>query len=269
MKLATIEGMWKTEPAPASLTIFGLPDSEKKEMRYEVKVPWVLGLIATRSFSEKMPGIDELVARAEARIKNGLTAYDALERLKTNRNDRTAREQLSAAGGDLGYALLLKRYVGDPRKADAATIAKAAGDTAPSVAPLFWAFRIMVALGFYFVFLTGAAFWFASHRDFSRGWLLRLMMVSLPLPWVAAELGWVVAEYGRQPWAIDGILPTFLGVSSTSAAQVIFSFAGFVLFYSALLMVDVMLMRKYLVMGPVAALGLAPAPTEPATIGAG
>src|SRR5207302_9871764 len=110
--------------------------------------------------------IDELVAGAEARIKNGLTAYDALERLKTNRNDRTAREQLSAAGGDLGYALLLKRYVGDPRKADAATIAKAAGDTAPSVAPLFWAFRIMAALGFYFVFLTGAAFWFASHRDF-------------------------------------------------------------------------------------------------------
>ena len=91
---------------------------------------------------------------------------------------------------------------------------------------MFWTFRIMVGLGFYFILLFAAAFWYASHRDFSPTWLLRLMMMSLPLPWVAAELGWFVAEYGRQPWAIDGILPTFLAVSSLSAAQVLFTLAG-------------------------------------------
>jgi cytochrome d ubiquinol oxidase subunit I len=84
-----------------------------------------------------------------------------------------------------------------------------------------------------------------------------LTLWSLPLPWIAAELGWVVAEYGRQPWAIDGVLPTFLAASSVSAAQVLFTLAGFVVFYSSLLVVDIVLMRKYIRMGPVQALGLA------------
>jgi cytochrome d ubiquinol oxidase subunit I len=161
---------------------------------------------------------------------------------------------------DLGYALLLKRYVADPRKADAATIAKAAEDTVPGVVPLFWTFRIMVGLGFYFIALFAAAFWYTSKLDFSRTWLLRLLLWSLPLPWVAAELGWFVAEYGRQPWAIDGVLPTFLASSSVSSAQVLFTLAGFVLFYSSLAVVDLILMRKYVLMGPVEALGPSPAP---------
>lgn len=266
MKLAAMEAMWKTEPAPAALTIFGIPDSEKRVTNYEIKIPWVLGLIGTRSFSGKLEGIDDLLDRAETRIKNGLLAYDALEKLKKNRGDTALRKELDLRVADLGHALLLKKYVDDPRKADAAMIKKAALDTLPKVGPLFWTFRIMVGLGFFFIFLTGAAFWYASKRDFSRPWLLKLMMVSLPLPWIAAEMGWFVAEYGRQPWAIDGILPTFLGVSSLSAAQVIFTLTGFVVFYSALLIVDIMLMRKYIVMGPAAALGLVAASTKPAAV---
>ena len=256
MKLAAIEGMWKTEAAPAGLTIFGIPDSKNKEVRDAIKIPWVLGVIATRSFNQQMPGIDDLVAHAQVRIKNGLKAYDALERLKQNRDDKAARDQLNATARDLGYALLLKRYVADPRKADAATIAKAAQDTVPNVGWLFWCFRVMVGLGFYFILLTAAVFLFTSRRDFGRRWLLRLMVISLPLPWIAAELGWVVAEYGRQPWAIDGVLPTFLASSSLSTAQVLFTLAGFVLFYSALLIIDLTLMSKYVRMGPVEALGL-------------
>jgi cytochrome d ubiquinol oxidase subunit I len=73
---------------------------------------------------------------------------------------------------------------------------------------------------------------------------------------IAAELGWIVAEYGRQPWAIDGVLPTFLAVSSVSTAQVLFTLTGFVLFYSSLLVVDIVLMLRYIRMGPVGALGL-------------
>lgn len=266
MKLATMEAMWKTEPAPAGLTIFGIPDAEKRQIEYEIKIPWLLGVISTRSFNRQIDGIDDLVARAQVRIKNGLNAYDALERLKLNRADQQASAQLKASVGDLGHALLLKRYVADPRKADTATIAKAAADTVPSVVPLFLSFRIMVALGFYFILLTGAAFWFASKRDFERRWLLKLMLWSLPLPWIAAELGWFIAEYGRQPWAIDGVLPTFLAASSLSAAQVLFTLAGFILFYSVLLVIDVVLMRKYVQMGPVKALGLSQGAGRPAAV---
>lgn len=109
----------------------------------------------------------------------------------------------------------------------------------------------MVALGFFFILLFAAAFYLASkHRLDRHRWFLRLAFLSLPLPWVAAELGWIVAEYGRQPWAIDGLLPTFLGVSTTSAANVWMSLIGFVLFYTLLAVVDVYLMLRVVRRGP-------------------
>ncbi|MGV7216041.1 cytochrome ubiquinol oxidase subunit I [Bradyrhizobium sp. UFLA05-112] len=256
MKLAVIEAMWQTEPAPAGFYVFGIPDTANSRVGYGVKIPWALGIIATRSLDQQVAGINDLVQHAETRIRNGLIAYDALERLKQNRSDRQAAEELRDQSSDLGYALLLKRHVADPRTADPSTIAKAAADTVPNISPLFWSFRIMVGLGFYFIVLFALIFWNASHRNFSRLWLLRLMLWSLPLPWIAAELGWIVAEYGRQPWAIDGVLPTFLAASSVSSAQVLFTLAGFVLFYSSLLVVDIVLMRKYIRMGPVEAVGL-------------
>jgi cytochrome d ubiquinol oxidase subunit I len=254
MKLAAMEAMWHTEPAPAPFTLFAMPDPATQQNHYQIQIPWALGLIATRSLNTPVLGIDDLVKTAQTRIRSGLVAYDAVERLKANRTDTAARADLTAHVKDLGYALLLKRYIADPRKADDATIAKAAGDTVPGVLPLFWSFRIMVGLGFYFIFMFAAAFWYTSKLDFSRRWLLRMFLWSLPLPWVSAEFGWFVAEYGRQPWAIDGVLPTFLASSSVSVAQVLFTLSGFVLFYSSLLVVDVMLMRRYVRMGPVEAL---------------
>jgi cytochrome bd ubiquinol oxidase subunit I len=266
MKLAAIEGMWQTEPAPAGFTIVGIPNSARQQVDYGIRIPWMLGIIATRSFDQQIPGINDLVAHAQERIRNGLIAYNALERLKANRDDAQAATQLRDRAGDLGYALLLKRYVSDPRTADAATIAKAAADTVPSVGTMFWSFRLMVGLGFYFILLFALIFWDASHRNFSRRWLQHVMLWSFPLPWIAAELGWVVAEHGRQPWAIDGVLPTFLAVSSVSAGQVLFTLAGFVLFYSSLLVVDVILMRKYILMGPVRALAPSGATLRPSAV---
>ena len=151
MKLAAIEGMWKTEPAPAGFNLFGIPDAAQHRVDLDIKIPWALGIIATRSFDEQIPGIDDLVARNAQRIRSGLLAYDALEKFKANRTDSQARAQLRDHAADLGYALLLKRYVDDPRTADDATIAKAAASTVPDIGTLFFSFRIMVALGFYFI----------------------------------------------------------------------------------------------------------------------
>jgi len=108
----------------------------------------------------------------------------------------------------------------------------------------------MVALGFYFIALFAIAFYLSSKRRCGRPWFLRLCMLSLPLPWIAAELGWIVAEYGRQPWIIDGVMPTFVGVSGVPASNVAASLAAFVLFYSALAIVDVTLLIKYIRKGP-------------------
>jgi cytochrome d ubiquinol oxidase subunit I len=264
MKMAAIEAMWETEPAPASFTVFGIPDVENRTTHYALQIPWVMGLIGTRSIDKPIPGINNLVEETKGKIGNGLQAYDAMLVLREDKDNAQARAILAAHDKDLGYALLLKRLIEDPRKATPADVQKAAESTIPNVPVLFWSFRIMVACGFYFIALFAYSFWLASKRRLDqKRWYLRLALWSLPLPWIAAELGWIVAEYGRQPWAIEGILPTSLGVSSVSAGQVWTSLAGFVLFYTVLAVIDVALMLKFARKGP-DGLGIWPAaPREP------
>jgi cytochrome d ubiquinol oxidase subunit I len=251
MKVAAMEATWHTDPAPAPLTIFGLPDQKERVTHARVQVPWVLGLIATRSISQPVPGISELVDQAKERIRQGIEAYTAVQRLRQNSRDEAARRVLDARQADLGYAMLLRRYVDDPAKATDAQIDEAAWATVPDVPTLFWSFRLMVGLGFYFIALFAMMFYVAARRQLDRRrWLLRLAFYSLPLPWIAAEVGWVVAEYGRQPWIIEGVLPTFLAASPVPVANVWISLLGFVLFYTVLLVVDLYLMIKYARLGP-------------------
>jgi cytochrome bd ubiquinol oxidase subunit I len=256
MKIAAIEAMWNTEPAPASFTVFGIPDLKTHTTQYEVKVPWALGLIATRSADTPVPGINNLVELAKARIKNGIVAYDALAKLKKDRTNVELRHTLDEHVLDLGYALLLKRFRPDVQNATPHEIDLAAASTVPDVPVLFWSFRFMVGIGFYFIALFALAFWLAAKRRLDTyPAFLRLAIWTLPLPWIAAELGWIVAEYGRQPWVIEGVLPTALGVSSTAAGNVLFSLLGFVVFYSSLAVADVYLMVKYIRLGPDQTLG--------------
>jgi len=251
MKIAAIEAMWDTEPAPASFTIVGLPDMASKTTHYSVQIPWVMGLIATRSADKPVPGISELVAGARKDIEDGLIAYRALAALKQQPNDPSLQQALDAHVANLGYALLLKAIRPDIENATPQQIAAAADSTIPNVPVLFWSFRIMVGLGLWFIALFTASFWLSAKRQLDRYRLyLWAALLTLPLPWVAAELGWIVAEYGRQPWVIVGVLPTALGVSSTSAGNVLFSLLGFALFYSALLMADFYLLLKYVRLGP-------------------
>jgi cytochrome d ubiquinol oxidase subunit I len=266
MKLAAIEAMWKTEPAPASFTVFGWPDQKQHVTHFAIRIPWVMGLIGTRSLDTKILGINDLVDIAAKRIRDGMIAYGALQKLRADRNDTAAKALFEKHGKNLGYALLLRRYIADPTKATDAQVKRAANDTVPSVPTLFWSFRVMVGLGFFFILLFGWAFWEATRQRYGGKWFRRIALLSLPLPWVAAELGWIVAEHGRQPWAIDGVLPTFMGASSVPVATVVLSLGAFILFYSALLVADVFLMVKYVRKGPVEALGLAerPPPGGPA-----
>jgi cytochrome bd ubiquinol oxidase subunit I len=266
MKVAAIEAEWHTQSAPAAFTLVGLPSMKDRDTKLEVKIPYVLGIIATRSLDTPVLGIDDLVARAKARIENGMVAYDALVRLKADRSSEAMRNRLEEHVSDLGYALLLKRFRPDVQNATPDQIEAAAQSTVPDVPVLFWSFRFMVGLGFFFILLFATSYWLAHRQSFEKyRWYLWIAALSLPLPWIAAELGWVVAEYGRQPWVIDGVLPTALGVSSTVAGNVLFSLIGFVLFYSTLAVADVFLMVKYVRLGPEGAIGkaiVAPAAAE-------
>ena len=140
---------------------------------------------------------------------------------------------------DLGFAFLLKKYVDDPRQATEEQIVAASNDTVPQVAPLFWAFRIMVALGFGFIATMAYLFWRSSFRGmkYPRP-ALWLAVVMIPAPWIAAEMGWFVAEFGRQPWTVDGVLPTAMSVSALSITEVALTLAGFITFYTILFIID-------------------------------
>jgi len=252
MKLAAIEAAWHTQPAPAGITLFGLPDLQTRTTRYAVEVPWVLGLIATHSLDTQVTGMSELVLSAQERIESGLHGYDALQTLKHTPQDPAARAMFALHGRDIGYALLLKRYVDDPRQATPQQIQQASWDTVPNVPLMFWSFRVMAGLGFFFIALFGTAFVLCSMRRFDQRWFLRLAAFALPLPWVSTELGWVIAELGRQPWAIDGVLPTALASSTLSRAELWTTLIGFTLIYGALAVIEFGLIVRTVRRGPFA-----------------
>jgi len=251
VKLAVIEAEWNTEPAPAGITVFGLPNDKLERTDYAIKIPYVLGLIATRSADEPVTGIKDLKKQHEVRIRNGMLDYAALTRLKSGDTSEQARDDFSRVKADLGYGLLLKKYTPNVVDATPQQIGMAVNDTIPKVAPLFWSFRVMVALGLLFLFTFAMSFYFLIRKRLAhQRWLLKLAVFSIPLPWVAVELGWVVAEYGRQPWTIAGILPTHLSASTLQPSSLYFSLAGFIGFYTALLIIEMFLMVKYIKLGP-------------------
>ncbi len=250
MKLAALEAMWRTEPAPAGLTAVGIPSMKDRETKYALHLPYVLGLIATRTIDKPVAGIFELVATAESRIESGVIAYDALEKVKANPNDPAARGVFELHRRDLGYGLLLKRHVADPRQATAEQIQQAAWDTVPNVPLMFWSFRVMAGIGFAMIALFATAFVLCTLRRHETRWFLRLAVLALPLPWLAAEFGWVLAEMGRQPWAVEGVLPTFLGASSLTVPQLWATIVGFTVFYGALAVVEVGLILHAIKKGP-------------------
>ena len=260
MKLAAIEAMWKTEPAPAAFTAFGFPDQEARETHYAIHIPWAMGLIGTRSLTTEIPGIDKLEEQAKNHIREGIKAYDALMKIRAakpatpgeaSQDVATARTSFEDIGHELGYALLLKRYVDDPRQATEEQIAQAARDTIPNVPTLFWSFRIMVGLGMFFILLMTVFFWLSARRKLDRyPMLLRIAVFAIPLPWVAIELGWVVAEFGRQPWVIEGVLPTAAAVSNLGAVSVLITLLGFAAIYTALIVIEMSLMVKAIRKGP-------------------
>ena len=109
----------------------------------------------------------------------------------------------------------------------------------------------MVGAGLFMLVVFVLAFWQSTqHRSAEKKWLLRLAMFSIPLPWIAAECGWIVAEYGRQPWTIGGILPTELSVSNLVVGDVWSSLVAIVLFYTALFVIELYLMIHFVRKGP-------------------
>lgn len=250
-KLAAIEAEWDTEPAPAAFTVYGIPSNDDAETADAIKIPYLLGLIATRSLDTQVTGLKDLMKGHEVRIRNGMIAYGYLQQLRTGADTPENRARFAEHKADLGYGLLLKRYTENPAEATEAQIQQAIKDSIPEVAPIFWAFRVMVGAGVWMLLLMVLGFWFNARRTIqNHRWLLWLFVLSIPVPWLAAETGWFVAEFGRQPWAIGEVLPTAIAASSLTATDLRISLTGFLVFYTILFLIEMFLMFKFGRMGP-------------------
>lgn len=250
-KLAAIEAEWETQPAPASFTLFGLPDQATQENRYAVQIPWLLGLIATRSIDKPVTGLKDLMAQHEVRIRNGMKAYTLLNELRSGSQDPAVRDAFNSHKQDLGYGLLLKRYTDNVADATEAQIKQATQDSIPRVAPLYFAFRIMVLCGVLLLGIITLSFWSVIRNRVGKNrWLLKAALFGIPLPWIAVESGWFVAEYGRQPWAIGEILPTAVANSSLNVGDLLFSMILICGLYTLFLVAEMYLMFKFARLGP-------------------
>jgi len=121
----------------------------------------------------------------------------------------------------------------------------------PFIPVNFWAFRIMVGLGCLFILFFAVVLFLRYKKDITRfRWLHIVAIVLVPLAYIASESGWLVAEFGRQPWTIQDMLPVGASVSDIGAGSVALTFFIFLFLFTTMLAVELNIMFKQIKKGP-------------------
>jgi cytochrome d ubiquinol oxidase subunit I len=256
-KIAAIEGLWHTSTPPsAPWLIAALPNDATQSNAFEIGIPYVLTPLVAHSFTTPIPGLIDLEAASAPKILNGIKAINALQQYGLT-HDAASLATFQQYESDMGYGFLAQKNAPNQdltqiTPANQATILQQTEqDTIPNVFVTFWAFRIMMGLGFYFAVLFAfAAFYSLKNEIEKHPMLLKLSVWSIPLPILACEFGWITAEAGRQPWSVFGWLPTFQAASSHAVGYMIFSLIGFALLYSTFIAAELYLMFKFARLGP-------------------
>jgi len=252
-KLVAMEALWTAEEAPMSFNVIAFPSQAEQRNTFAIQVPAVLSLLVTHSLDGTVPAADELEAAARDRIRNGIPAVQAMERLSADPHDAEALAQFNEHSRDVGYGFLVQRYApdGDVSRVTENDIAQAGRDAIPDVWIVFWSFRVMVGFGLLMLAYTVlATLMTLSGRVERIRWFQMASVAMIAVPFLACEAGWLVAEVGRQPWSVYEILPTWLSASTHSETYMIFSLGGFVLLYTIFAVVEIFLMLYFIRKGP-------------------
>ena len=257
MKLAAMEGLYLGKTG-AGLIAFGILNPHKISYKdsinpylFKVEIPSLLSLLAYRDANAFVPGIKNILdggyptsngialsfkekqTRGKAAIQS-LANYQKAVLKKDTTAAKLHKAQLKANYAQFGYGYIDK-----------------AEKMIPSVPTIFYSFHIMVALGFYFIALFALILFFIYKKNIEKlNWLLWLSLLSIPLGYLAGELGWAVAEVGRQPWAIQDVLPLNAAISNISTASVKITFFLFLILFTALLVAEIRIMLKQIQKGP-------------------
>jgi len=257
MKLAAMEGLYQGK-TNAGLIAIGVLNPAKKAYNdtnepflFKIEIPSMLSLMSQHDINAFVPGISNILdggyqtqhgvalsflekqARGKAAIQS-LASYQKAVTAKDLVAAKTFKAQLKENYPQFGYGYIDKIET-----------------MIPNVPTIYYSFHIMVMLGFYFIVLFGLVIYFVNGKKIQKAtWLLWICVLSIPLGYVAGELGWVVAEVGRQPWAIQDVLPVNAAISNISSDSVKITFFLFLILFTALLLAEVRIMLKQIKKGP-------------------
>lgn len=256
MKLAAMEGLYEGGNGVGLVGIGVLTpekryDDGKDPYLFKISIPKMLSYMAYRDFDAFVPGVKDLIEggydtpngkalSVEARMEKGriaqmaLAEYNEAKRGSDETGAAEARKRLEENYAHFGYG-----YFDSP------------SDVVPNVPMVFYAFRIMVILGGFFLLLF-AVTWYVNHKDkFGKMRFLQwICLLSIPLAYIASQAGWVVAEVGRQPWTIQDILPVNAAVSDIGAGSVKLTFFIFLFLLTTLFVAEVSIMVRQIRQGP-------------------
>ncbi len=250
MKFAAMEGLYEGGNGLGLVTIGMLTpgkkyDNNKDDYAFVLKIPNLLSYLATRDINGYVPGIKNIIEGdkennlipIEQRMQKGKIALNTLKIYKSSTNKETKAEALKTFKTNyahFGYGFL-------PKKESAI----------PNVPITFYSFHLMVGLGFYFIMLFAVILFFSIKKTITekKVWL-KIALWSIPLGFIASELGWIVAEVGRQPWTIQDILPTMASTSHLSTLSVQITFWLFAILFTILLIAEFKIMIHQIKTGP-------------------
>ena len=251
-KLAAMEAEFHTQEPPAAWSLFAIPNEDEMDNYVSIKIPALLGLIATHSIDTPVKGLRDIVAENEQRVRSGLIANRTLTAMRSGDVSDENMELFKAHQKDLGYGLLLVEHAADPLNPTEQEIKTAARHSVPSVTLNYFAFRVMLGIVSVLGLLCVAAGYFLIYKNDlqARPKVLKVLVLAIPLPFICCEAGWILAEFGRQPWAIQDVLPTYLATSSLSPVDVGISLLCFIGIYTVLLLIEMKMMVKAIKKGP-------------------
>lgn len=258
MKLAAMEGLYQGGTG-AGLVAMGLLNHEKTSYKddtdpfiFNIQIPKMLSLLAERKIDGYVPGIVNLIEggyqtnkgtialSAAEKISKGQIAIKALADYRQavkDKNEVVAKQHRAIL--DENYAYFGYGYIKDP------------AELVPHVGLTFYSFRLMVILGGYFILLfIVALIWSKKNKFADAQWLQWVCLWTIPLGYIASQAGWVVAEVGRQPWAIQDILPTSASISKLATSSVQITFFMFLIIFTVLLIAEIGIMVKAIKKGP-------------------
>jgi cytochrome d ubiquinol oxidase subunit I len=254
MKLAAMEGLYDGS-CGQSLVGFGIvnPNKERTDNQPailgEIAIPYGLSILANHDMNSFVPGINDLINGVSINAAGDtVSTVSYAERIERGRAAQQALRNYDAAlavGDDAALAAANEALKADFKYFGYGYL-DSVDDAVPPVALTFYAFRIMVMGGGYLLlFFLAALFMSLRKPKLLEHRLIHVLgLLTIPVVWLVSEAGWVTAEIGRQPWTIEGLLPTRAAVSAISAGSVQVTFFMFVVVFVGLLVAEVSIMLR-------------------------